>query len=73
SGFNKEFAIKDEEMWKKWGKKPASLEAFKKWAVGGKKKAPFKGKSKEETQKYQLGDIERSIAYCKKIGLGKRR
>ena len=73
SGFNRELAIKDEEMWERWGKKPASLDAFKRWAVGGRKKTPFKGKSRENTQKYQLSDIERSIAYCKKIGLGKRK
>jgi sugar phosphate isomerase/epimerase len=72
SGFNRELAINEDAFWAKWGKKPASLTAFKKWAVGGKKKAPFSGGSKEATQKYQLGDIERSIAYCKKIGLGRK-
>lgn len=72
SGFNRELAINEESYWKNWGEKPASLADFKKWATDGKKKDPFKGKSKEETQKYQLGDIERSIAYCKKIGLGRK-
>jgi len=71
SGFNRELPINEDSHWEKWGKKPASLAAFKEWAAKGKEKAPFKG-SKEETQKYQLGDIERSIAYCKKIGLGRK-
>lgn len=73
SGFNRELAFKKESFWESWpAGKPASLAAFQKWAVEGKSKAPFKGKSKEETKAYQLGDIERSIAFCKKIGLGRR-
>lgn len=73
SGFNRELAFKDESFWKQWPEgKSASLGEFKKWAVGGKPKAPFQGKSKEETQAYQLGDIERSIAFCKKLGLGRK-
>ncbi|MGC6426192.1 MAG: sugar phosphate isomerase/epimerase family protein [Akkermansiaceae bacterium] len=73
SGFNRELAIKKEDFWKQWPEgKPASLKSFKKWAASGKAKAPFNGKSKEETQAYQLGDIERSIAFCKKIGLGRK-
>ena len=71
SGFNRELAFKKEDFWKSWPKgKPASLEAFQKWAAAGKEKAPHRSASKEEEQKYQLGEIERSIAYCQSIGLG---
>ena len=35
-----------------------------------RKKSPHKSASNEAEQKYQLGEIERSIAYCKSIGLG---
>lgn len=73
SGFNREIAIKKDDFWKQWpGGKPASLAAYQKWAAAGKPKAPFRGNSKEETQNYQLGDIERSITYCRKIGLGRK-
>lgn len=71
SGFNRELAIKKEEFWKGWPQgKPASLPAFEKWAAGGKEKAPHQSASKESEQEYQLGEIERSIAYCKSLGLG---
>ena len=73
SGFNRELAIKKENFWKSWPEgKPASLVAFQKWAAAGKPKATFNGKSKEETQAYQRGEIERSIAFCKKLGLGRK-
>ncbi|MEN8795102.1 MAG: sugar phosphate isomerase/epimerase [Akkermansiaceae bacterium] len=73
SGFNRELKFEKEEYWKSWPQgKPAGLEAFQKWAAVGKPKATFKGKSKEETQAYQLRDIERSIAFCKAIGLGRK-
>lgn len=68
SGFNRELGFKKDGYWKSWPKgKPASLAAFEKWAAGGKEK---KLPSKKDEKKYQLGEIERSIAYCKSIGLG---
>lgn len=72
SGFNKEFAINSEDFWKAWPeRKPVGLQGWMKWAETGKEKPLVKTDSKEATQKYQLGEIERSIAYCKKLGLGK--
>lgn len=71
SGFNRELAFQKEGFWEDWpGGKPASLKAFKKWAAGGKEKAPHRSATPEDEQKYQLGEITRSIAYCKSIGLG---
>ncbi|MDB4500941.1 sugar phosphate isomerase/epimerase [Akkermansiaceae bacterium] len=73
SGFNKELAFKDESFWRQWpGGKPATLDAFKKWAAAGKPQAPFQGESKEENQAYQLGEIGRSITFCKTLGLGRK-
>lgn len=73
SGFNRDLAINDEAFWKTWPQgKPESLVAFKKWAATGKPKAPHKSASEEEEKAYQLGEIERSISYCKKIGLGRK-
>ncbi|MEJ6636110.1 MAG: sugar phosphate isomerase/epimerase [Akkermansiaceae bacterium] len=69
SGFNKEFAINTEDFWKAWpDRKPVGLEAWKKWAASGKEK-PLK---KTEEKAYQLGEIERSIAFCKSLGLGRK-
>jgi sugar phosphate isomerase/epimerase len=72
SGFNRELKINEESYWKAWpAGKPSSLDAFLKWAKGGEEKGPHKSDSKEAEQVYQLGEIERSIAYCKSIGLGR--
>lgn len=74
SGFNRELAFKKESYWKGWPKgKPESLKAFQGWAKTGKEKKPHKGGDKKEQQAYQKGEIERSIAYCKKLGLGVRK
>jgi len=71
SGFNRELAFKKESFWKSWPKgKPESLAGFRKWAAAGQEKKPHKSASNEAEQKYQLGEIERSIAYCKSMGLG---
>jgi sugar phosphate isomerase/epimerase len=71
SGFNREMAFKKEEFWKAWPKgKPAGFKDFEAWTKSGKPMKPRRQNSKEETQKFQLADIEKSIAYCKSIGLG---
>lgn len=73
SGFQKELAIEKAAYWKAWPKgKPASLKAFRAWAANGRPIAPHQSDSPEETRNYQLGEIERSIAYCKSLGLGRR-
>lgn len=71
SGFNRELAFQKDGFWKSWPKgKPASLAGFEKWAASGKARKPHKSSSKEDEKNYQKGEIERSIAYCKSIGLG---
>jgi sugar phosphate isomerase/epimerase len=77
SGFNHEIAFKSEDYMKAWPKgKPAGFDKFAAWAKGGKPRAahqrPEKVDPKKADQDYQRGDIERSIAYCKKIGLGRK-
>ena len=71
SGFNREMAINREAFWKSWPQgKPASLKDFEAWAKSGQPMEPRRQNSKEATQKFQLEDIEKSIAYCKSLGLG---
>ncbi len=71
SGFNRELAYKREGFWETWPKgQPASLVAFEKWAASGSAKQPHQSGSQEDTEAYQLGEIERSIRYCKSLGLG---
>jgi hypothetical protein len=74
SGFNRELAFQKDGFWKAWPKgKPRSLTAFEKWAAPGKAKKPHQSSSKEDEQNYQKGEIERSITYCKSLGLGVRK
>ena len=71
SGFNRELAFKKEEFWKGWPKgKPRSLKAFVDWAEKGKAREPRKPANPQKVKEFQLGEIERSIAYCQSIGLG---
>jgi sugar phosphate isomerase/epimerase len=77
SGFNKELAVKDEEFWRAWpGGKPEGYDKFLALAKQGKPKdawKPEKGEDRKEAQKvYQKREIEKSIEYCKEIGLGRR-
>jgi len=73
SGFNREFTTKSEDFWKDWPQgKPEGFAEFERWAKSGKAKAPHRSASDDEEKVYQLGEIERSIAFCKKLGLGKK-
>ncbi|GIW79885.1 MAG: hypothetical protein KatS3mg105_1692 [Gemmatales bacterium] len=78
SGGNTELAIKDEEFWKAWPKgKPKGFERFLAWAEKGKPRPPRRRPRgvdpKVADQQYQRAELERSIAYCKSIGLGRKR
>lgn len=74
SGFQRELAFKTDDFWKGWPEgKPESLSKFRAWAAKGEPIDPHRASSPEETRAYQLGEIERSIAYCKLIGLGSGR
>jgi len=77
SGFNRELAVKGGEFWQGWPEgKPAGYDKFLALAAKGKPRMAWsapEGEDKKEAEKrYQTGEIERSIAYCKKIGLGRR-
>ena len=78
SGFNRELAVKNDDFWKDWPKgKPDGYDKFEAFAKRGKPidafKAPDGVDRKTAQQNFQKGDIERSIAYCRKIGLGRDR
>ena len=77
SGFNRELPVDTEAFWKAWPKgKPASYAAYREWAASGKPREPWSapedGDKQEAERTYQLGEIARSIAFCKKLGLGRR-
>ena len=78
SGFNRELAVKQENFWKDWPKgKPEGYDKFEAFAKRGKPIGTFKAPEgvdrKVAQQNFQKGDIERSIAYCREIGLGRDR
>lgn len=77
SGFNREIALEQEEFWKAWpGGKPEGVESFLRWASEGTPREPRKRPEgvdpKTADRDYQRGELERSIDYCKSIGLGRR-
>lgn len=77
SGFNRELHVNSPEFMKAWPKGlPSSYGDFRSWAETGKPREAWKALSGEDGKKaqqiYQLGDIERSIAYCKSIGIGRK-
>ena len=70
SGFNREFPYKKPEFWKAWPNMPEQAFAhFKALAKKGTPVAPYTPPAgqdpKRAEQSYQLGEIERSIRYCK--------
>lgn len=78
SGFNRELAVKNDDFWNDWPKgKPVGYDKFEAFAQRGKPidtfKAPDGVDRKLAQQNFQKGDIERSITYCRKIGLGRDR
>jgi sugar phosphate isomerase/epimerase len=78
SGFNRELKLKSEDFWKAWPDgKPAGYEKFLALAEKGKERKAWKapeGEDRGEAKRvYQRGEIERSIAYCRKeLGLGRK-
>ena len=74
SGFNHELKVKMDEFWKAWPKgKPKGFEKFEAFARRGKveKFKPAAGVDRKKAQQqFQRGDIERSLRYCRKLGLG---
>ena len=75
SGFVFEIKTKEEDYWKNWPNgKPKGYEKFVAFAKRGKPKPAWKapeGKDRKQAQQeFQRGDLERSVAYCRKLGLG---
>ena len=78
SGFNFEIKTKQNDYWKNWPKgKPKGYEKFIAFAKRGKLLPPWKAPEgagrKKAQQQYQQSDLERSITYCRKLGLGLNR
>ena len=77
SGSNREIPIHQQEFWKAWPKgKPKGYDAFIDLAKQGKPRLVYQypdGSNREESeQEYQRSQLERSIQYCKSIGLGRK-
>ncbi|MEN9575398.1 MAG: hypothetical protein RL514_3253 [Verrucomicrobiota bacterium] len=78
SGFAREFPIYKPDAWKIFPKaRAADLARFLALAKKGKRIEPFKAPAgvdgNKAQQDYQLGEVERSIKYCKEVlGLGLR-
>ncbi len=71
SGFNREIPYLTDEHWSAWPNTKASdLARFVALAKKGASKPTHRSANPEEEQAYQKGEIERSIAFCKTLGLG---
>ncbi len=75
SGFNHELAVNKEEFWNAWPRgKPAGYDRFIAMARKGSPREqhqhPDGVDRKQADQEYQKGEIERSIKFCKQLGLG---
>jgi sugar phosphate isomerase/epimerase len=78
SGFVFEIKTKQEDYWKNWPKgKPRGYGKFVEFAKRGRPKAAWKAPEgvdrKKAQQAFQREDLERSVAYCQKLGLGRVR
>lgn len=76
SGFNRELAFSGEGFEEAWPKgRPAGFEGFLAMAKKGTPRpawSPPEGGDRQEAERaYQRGEIERSLAYCRSIGLGR--
>ncbi|MEQ1827266.1 MAG: sugar phosphate isomerase/epimerase [Pirellula sp.] len=77
SGSNRDLPIHQDEFWKAWPKgKPKGYDSFIAMAKQGKPRTanqPPQGSNREESEReYQRTQLERSIHYCKSIGLGRK-
>lgn len=75
SGFNHELAVNKEEFWKAWPQgKPDGYDRFMAMARKGTPRKPHQNPDgvdrQQAEQEYQKGEIERSIEFCKQLGLG---
>ena len=77
SGFNRELTVDKDEFWKAWPQgKPKGYDQFRALAKRGKPRAahqlPEGVDRNQAEQEYQRAELERSIEYCKSIGLGRK-
>lgn len=77
SGFNRELPVKQDGFWQAWPQgKPPGYDRFLALAAKGRPRAPWAPPAGTERQAaerdYQLGELARSIAFCKGLGLGRR-
>lgn len=77
SGFNHELAVKSDEYWKAWPQgKPDGYERFLNLARGGKPRPPHEHPPGVDRrlaeQQYQRDELERSLRYCRTLGLGRK-
>ncbi len=75
SGFNYELPVNTEEFWKAWPQgKPAGYDRFLAMAKRGSPRKPHQhpdGVDRQQAEQgYQKAELERSIAFCKQLGLG---
>ncbi|MCE9556125.1 MAG: sugar phosphate isomerase/epimerase [Planctomycetes bacterium] len=78
SGFPHELRFNDEQFWKAWPHgKPEGFQRFENWANRGQAREPHRAlqgiDSKRAEQQYQRDELERSLAYCRSLGLGRKR
>jgi hypothetical protein len=78
SGFNREISYLKSEFWQAFPDASArDFAAFEALARKGKPKPPFsppEGQDRKQAeQEYQRADLERSLAYCRSLGLGVRK
>lgn len=78
SGFNYELPVKTDEYWKAWPQgKPPRYDRFLALAKAGRPREPHQypaGKERQAAeQRYQREELERSLAYCRQLGLGRRK
>jgi hypothetical protein len=78
SGFSRELAFAQPDFWKAWpDMRAADFAKFVAIAQRGKPREtwqPPAGVDRQQAeQEYQRGEIERSLAYCRQLGLGSAR
>lgn len=77
SGFNYELPVNKDEYWQAWPQgKPPGYDRFLALAKGGRPRQPHAYPSGAERlpaeQKYQQEELERSLQFCRRLGLGRR-
>ncbi len=71
SGFSRNFPHKTEAFWKDYEKRPETFAKFQAMAKRGKPLPNFKAANREDEQKFQKGELERSLKYLREVvGLG---